>query len=155
MYRRLGGPHCIGGWVGPLYRRLGGPSLYRRLGGPPVRSGLLRKISHPLGFFFSFSEFRLLFSMCTVAILVSFFLFWLVPFVIIVQHTTQTFMPPAGFELAIPASEQPHTLSLDHSATRIGGIRSLDLSAPGVSLYRLSSRCVRCLQQYPHGRWWD
>jgi hypothetical protein len=35
-----------------------------------------------------------------------------------VQHTTQTSMPPVGFE---PASQRPEILSLDRSATGIGG----------------------------------
>jgi hypothetical protein len=30
-------------------------------------------------------------------------------------------MPPAGFEPAIPASDRPQTLTLDGSATWIGG----------------------------------
>ena len=29
-------------------------------------------------------------------------------------------MPPTGFELATPASEQPQTHALDHAATGIG-----------------------------------
>jgi hypothetical protein len=40
-------------------------------------------------------------------------------------HTTQTSMPPAGFESAIPASDRPQTLALDRSVTGIG-IRSPD-----------------------------
>ena len=34
--------------------------------------------------------------------------------------TTQTFMPPAGFETAIPASQLPHTHALDRAVTRTG-----------------------------------
>ena len=34
-------------------------------------------------------------------------------------HTTQTPMPPAGFEPATPASDRPQTLALDRSATGI------------------------------------
>jgi hypothetical protein len=33
---------------------------------------------------------------------------------------TQTSMPPAGFEPAIPASERPHTHAFDREATGIG-----------------------------------
>ena len=36
------------------------------------------------------------------------------------QHTTQTSMPPAGFELAAPASNRPRNLALDRTATGIG-----------------------------------
>ena len=36
------------------------------------------------------------------------------------QHSQQTSMPPAEFELAIPASDRPQTLALDRSATGIG-----------------------------------
>jgi len=32
----------------------------------------------------------------------------------------QTFMPPAGFELAIPASQLPQTHALDRAAISIG-----------------------------------
>ena len=35
-------------------------------------------------------------------------------------HKRQTFLPPAGFELAIPASERPQTHTLDNAATGIG-----------------------------------
>ena len=43
-----------------------------------------------------------------------------VPSVLTVQHTTQTSMPPTGFEPAIPASDRPQTLALDLLATEIG-----------------------------------
>jgi hypothetical protein len=36
----------------------------------------------------------------------------------------QTFMPPAGFEPAIPASERPQTHALDCAATGIGSFKS-------------------------------
>ena len=36
-------------------------------------------------------------------------------------HKRQASMPPAGFEPAIPASEEPQTHALDRAATRIGG----------------------------------
>ena len=49
------------------------------------------------------------------------------------QHTTQTSMPPAGFEHAIPAGDRPQTLALDRSATRIG-IRSPDRTSRSQSL---------------------
>ena len=38
-------------------------------------------------------------------------------FTISLQHTTQTSMPPTGFEPAIPPSDRPQTLALDRSAT--------------------------------------
>jgi hypothetical protein len=34
-------------------------------------------------------------------------------------------MPPAGFERAIPASQQPQTHTLDHAATGIGAKKSM------------------------------
>ena len=39
---------------------------------------------------------------------------------LVLQHTTQTSMPPAGFEPATSASDQLLTLALDRSATGIG-----------------------------------
>ena len=48
------------------------------------------------------------------------------PFVLTVQHTTQTSMPPTGFEPAIPAGERLQTHALDRSATGIGRDRSRD-----------------------------
>jgi hypothetical protein len=51
-------------------------------------------------------------------------------FYLYLQQTTQTSMPPAGFEFAIPAT--------DRSATGIGGIRFLVCAASSESLYRLS-----------------
>jgi len=41
-------------------------------------------------------------------------------------HKRQTFMPSAGFEPAIPASQRPHTHALDRAATGIGGQFYLD-----------------------------
>jgi hypothetical protein len=38
----------------------------------------------------------------------------------IYAHNNQTFMPAAGFELAIPAGERPQTHALDRVATGIG-----------------------------------
>ena len=65
-----------------------------------------------------------LYFVCTT----SFFLIVLaVPFALAVQHTTQTIMPPEGFEPAIPASDWLPTLALDHSAAGIGN------SMPGPS----------------------
>ena len=52
-------------------------------------------------------------------------------------HTTQTSMPPAEFEPAIPTGERLQTHASDRSATGIGGIRSPDLPARSESLYRL------------------
>jgi uncharacterized iron-regulated membrane protein len=43
------------------------------------------------------------------------------PFVLYcTTHTTQTSMPPAGFEPTISASDRPQTLALDHVTTGIG-----------------------------------
>lgn len=41
-------------------------------------------------------------------------------FVFTVRYKTQTSSPPVGFELAVPASEQPHAHALDRIATEIG-----------------------------------
>ena len=54
------------------------------------------------------------------------------------SHTTQASMPPAGFEPATPASEQPQILALDRSATGIDRIRSPDRPAPSESLHQAS-----------------
>jgi hypothetical protein len=40
-------------------------------------------------------------------------------FCLYLWHTTQTFMPSAGFEPAIPASDRPHTVPLDCSAAEV------------------------------------
>ena len=40
-------------------------------------------------------------------------------------HTTQTFMPPAGFEPAFPAIMRPQTCALDRTANRISHIQLL------------------------------
>ena len=53
------------------------------------------------------------------------------------QHTTQISVRPAGFELAVPASERPQIYALDRVNT---GIRFPDCPARSVSLYRLG--CV-------------
>ena len=46
---------------------------------------------------------------------------WLLPFVLnCTNDTTQTAIPPAGFELTIPAIEWPQTHALDHMATGYG-----------------------------------
>jgi hypothetical protein len=50
-----------------------------------------------------------------------FFLIVLVlPFVLTVQHTTQTSVPRAGFVPATPVSDRPQTLALDRTATIFG-----------------------------------
>jgi hypothetical protein len=38
----------------------------------------------------------------------------------ITQHTEETFMPPAGFEPFIPASERTQTHVLDRAAAEVG-----------------------------------
>jgi hypothetical protein len=54
-------------------------------------------------------------------------------------NTTQTSMPPAGFELTIPVSERPKTHALDRAATGIGFDSIPGPSSPvrSESLYRL------------------
>ena len=52
-------------------------------------------------------------------------------------NTTQTSMPPEGFEPTIPASKLPQTHALGRAATGIGWIRSPELPARIESLYRL------------------
>ena len=49
-----------------------------------------------------------------------FFIVLVCSFVLTVQHTTQTSMPPARFKPAFPASQRPQILALDHSAIRTG-----------------------------------
>jgi hypothetical protein len=88
--------------------------LYRRLGGPQGRSRRLGKISPPPGCFFvlfkSFSSFM------------SLYVPWYRPYT---TNTTQTSMPPVGFEPTIPVSERPQ-------------IRSPDRPSCSESLYGLS-----------------
>ena len=88
------------------------------------KSVRVRKISTPLGLFF-------ILSLCSLSVL-------LCPdcpgFAFCPYSITKTSMPPAGFELAIPASDHPQTLALGWSATGIGSIRS---PARSESLYRL------------------
>ena len=99
--------------------------LYRRLGGAPgpVWTGAENLV--PTGTFF------LLFSVCTLSVL-------LCPGFSCTTHPTQTSMPPAGFEPAIPAGERPQTYALDRTATGIGRIRSPDRPGRSESLYQLS-----------------
>jgi hypothetical protein len=40
------------------------------------------------------------------------------------RNTTQTSMPPLGFEPTIPASERPQTHTFDRAATRIGRVNT-------------------------------
>ena len=47
-------------------------------------------------------------------------------------------MPPAGFEPAIPASEQQHTYTLDRAATEIGTIISY---YPPINAYTVQTLC--------------
>jgi hypothetical protein len=50
------------------------------------------------------------------------------PVCLYLQHTTETSMPLAEFEPAIPAGERPQTYALDRSATGIGWIQTRDPS---------------------------
>ena len=43
-------------------------------------------------------------------------------FCLYLQHTTQTSMPPGGFEPEIPATEVPQTYALDRATIGVGGI---------------------------------
>jgi hypothetical protein len=109
--------------------------LYSRLGRPQGRSGQVRKISPPPGF----SSFSALQPYFVLVVLAS-------PFVLYcTTHTTQTSMPPAGFETATPVSDQPQTLSLNRSATETG-IRSPNRPARSESLYRLRHSSPQCLE---------
>ena len=105
---------CTGGWVGPRAGLDGG-------GKSPL----------PPRFFLS--------SLCTLSELLCpdcpGFVFCLY----CTTNTTQTYMPPAEFEPAIPASDRPQNLALDHSTTN-RRIRSPDRQARNESLYRLSYR---------------
>ena len=66
----------------------------------------MKNSNSPIGnFFLSFCPFY------TFCISIFFILISLIP----LQHTTQTLMPPAGFEPAIPANAQPQTFALDLS----------------------------------------
>ena len=63
----------------------------------------------PAGFFFVLSLYFIRNSLS-----------WCLPIVFNVQNTQHKYLcPPAGFELAIPASKRPQTLALDRSATEI------------------------------------
>jgi hypothetical protein len=64
-----------------------------------------------------------LYFLCTSSLLVSFsWLSCILPFCRYLQHTTQTSMPPEGFEPAIPPNDQPQIHALDGSATGIGTV---------------------------------
>ena len=89
------------------------------------RSGEVRKITLSAGFFFF-----VLYSYFFVVIVLA---FCLCPYS--TTHTTQTFMPPAGFKPATPAVELPQTPVSDRSATGIG-IRSPNRPSRSESLYR-------------------
>jgi hypothetical protein len=65
----------------------------------------------PAGFSLSFCPF---YPLCT---FISFVLMSLIP----LQYTTQTSMPPAGFEPKIPVGDRPQTLALHCSATVSAG----------------------------------
>ena len=85
----------------------------------PVWTGAENLI--PSGTFFVFS------LLCLYFIRTCFFVLIVLKFAFYLQHTTQTSMPPPGFELAISASERLQTYALDRAATGIGN------SIPGQS----------------------
>jgi hypothetical protein len=94
--------------------------LYRRLGGPQGRSGRLRKISPPPVFFFvcpgffPFDPFLYCFKSFRPSCHFTFHA------TVLTSNTTQTSMPPVGFEPTILVSERPKTHDLDRAATGIG-----------------------------------
>ena len=68
----------------------------------------------------------LFYSVCTSSVFVS--LSWLsciFPLCPYLQHTTQTSMPPAGFEPATPAGERPQNYAIDRATTGIDNIFQL------------------------------
>jgi hypothetical protein len=95
-----------GGWITPRPGRFTPGKetrypLYRKLGGPRSRCGQVRRISPQPAFFILF------FFICTLSVL----FFWIVLhfafYLYCTTHTTQTSMPPAGFEPPIPTSDLP------------------------------------------------
>jgi hypothetical protein len=112
--------HCIGGWVGP-------------------RAGLdgCEKSRPHRDFFFCLSG---VFSLWSIFVLFKSFrpsCHFTFHSTVLTTSTTQTSMPPVGFETTILVSEQPKTHAIDRTATGIGGIRSPDRPARSESLYRL------------------
>ena len=90
--------------------------FYRRLGGSRCPCGRVLKISPTPGLFvFSCALFVLhpYLFLCLDCPAFCHFFFYL-------QHTSQTSMPPAGFEPATPASDRSQTLDLSRSATGFG-----------------------------------
>ena len=59
------------------------------------------------------------------------------------SHKTETTMPPARFEPAIPASERPQTHTLDHAATGIGANRSMKVKYKVFSCIYLTKNRVK------------
>jgi hypothetical protein len=104
--------------------------LYSRLDGPQGRSGQVRKISPPPGFF--------CFFLCGLSTLPCYVA--LLPLLVSLcrtRHTTQTSMPSEGHVPAIPASEwRPVWTGAKNLAPSV--IRSPDRPARSESLYRLT-----------------
>ena len=91
---------------------------------------------------------RIFFSLCTLSVLLCPG-FAFCPYC--TTHTTQTAMPPAGFEPAIPASDRPQTFVLNRSATGIGNFdpRTVQSVASGYTdhavaagMYKLMIPCT-------------
>jgi hypothetical protein len=117
-------------WVATCLRFLDHTQLHITVGRTPLDEGSARRRdlylrTHnsykrqtsmvPAGLFFC--SFSVLYLYCFVLIVLA------LPFMLIVQHTTQTSIPPVGFELAIPENDRPQT-ALHSSATGIGWIRT-------------------------------
>ena len=61
-------------------------------------------------------------------------------------HKTQTSMPSAGFEPAIPAGDRLQTLDLDRSATVIGAFNFCDPKSTATRLLRHRAECFRIVE---------
>jgi hypothetical protein len=122
--RKTPDTNCIGGWVGPK-AGLDGCGNSRPL--PVIFCILLYSVLHP---------YLCLCLDCPAICLLSLL-------------TTQTSMPPAGLESAIPASDRPQTRirppgHWDRHMLHLR-IRSPDRPTSSESLYRLSKPCPLCV----------
>jgi hypothetical protein len=86
-----------------------------------------KSLSHRFFVFVLFSVLHLYYFFVLIVLAVT--------FVLTVHHTTQTSLPPVGFESATPARDRPETLALDLSATGIGKGIDPRISQPVTSRY--------------------